>query len=181
MGRGNVCVTGQYEGLFYIDNDDITVYRRETDGDEPEFCLLRSLDYSSVTGGEWSYDEFESRWREEDVLEGFMDSFGHMFPSFSRTQGDVWIKTGAYGYYERRVIMENNLFYIALEDNEWSLAVELIQKEDPYDNHLNGLQSRHYLRYLDGMKRCLLELLPSIGIRTGAWTSGLIKREDLAG
>lgn len=181
MGRGNVCVTGQYEGLFYIDNDDITVYRRETDGDEPEFCLLRSLDYSGVTGGEWSYDEFDSRWREKDVLEGFMDSFGHMFPSFSRTQGDVRIKTGAYGYYERRVIMENNLFYIALEDNEWSLAVELIQKEDPYDNHLNGLQSRHYLRYLDGMKRCLLELLPSIGIRTGAWTSGLIKREDLAG
>ena len=28
MGRGNVCVTGSYEGLFYIDNDDLRVYRR---------------------------------------------------------------------------------------------------------------------------------------------------------
>ena len=25
MGRGNVCVTGSYEGLFYIDNDDLRV------------------------------------------------------------------------------------------------------------------------------------------------------------
>lgn len=28
MGRCNVCVTGPYEGLFYIDNDDLRVYRR---------------------------------------------------------------------------------------------------------------------------------------------------------
>ena len=29
MGRGNVCVTGSYEGLFYIDNDDLRVYRKD--------------------------------------------------------------------------------------------------------------------------------------------------------
>lgn len=28
MGKGNVGVTGAYEGLFYIDNDDFHVYRR---------------------------------------------------------------------------------------------------------------------------------------------------------
>ena len=27
MGRGNVCVFGEYEGLYYIDNDHIHVYR----------------------------------------------------------------------------------------------------------------------------------------------------------
>ena len=32
MGRGNVCVTGKYEGLYYIDNDHFHVYRR----DEPD-------------------------------------------------------------------------------------------------------------------------------------------------
>lgn len=26
MGRGNVCVTGPYEGLYYIDNDHVHVY-----------------------------------------------------------------------------------------------------------------------------------------------------------
>lgn len=133
MGRGNVCVTGRYEGLFYIDNDDINVYRRDDpDGDGPEHRLLRDLDYSELTGGGWCFDEHESRYEEEDILECFMDSFGRMFPSFSRVQGDVWIRTGAYGDYDRRVIMENSLFYIAVQDNQWSVAVELIQKEDPY-------------------------------------------------
>ena len=107
-----------------------------------------------------------------------MDSFGQMFPSFSRVQGDVWIRTGAYGDYDRRVIMENSLFYIAVQDNQWSVAVELIQKEDPYDDHLSGLQARHYQRYLEGMKKCLLERLPSIGTYGGAWTSGRITREE---
>ena len=69
--------------------------------------------------------------------------------------------------------MESGLFYIAVEDNQWSLAIELIQKEAPYDDHLSGLQGLHFRRYLDGMKTCLLERLPSIGIRTGAWTSGV--------
>lgn len=32
MGRGNVCVTGSYEGLFYIDNDDLRVYRKDGPG-----------------------------------------------------------------------------------------------------------------------------------------------------
>ena len=182
MGRGNVCVTGRYEGLFYIDNDDINVYRRDDpDGDGPEHRLLRDLDYSELTGGGWCFDEHESRYEEEDILECFMDSFGRMFPSFSRVQGDVWIRTGAYGDYDRRVIMENSLFYIAVQDNQWSVAVELIQKEDPYDDHLSGLQARHYQRYLEGMKKCLLERLPSIGTSGGAWTSGCIKREELAG
>ena len=62
MGRGNVCVTGRYEGLFYIDNDDINVYRRDDpDGDGPEHRLLRDLDYFELTGGGRCFDEHESR------------------------------------------------------------------------------------------------------------------------
>ena len=53
--------------------------------------------------------------------------------------------------------------------------MELLQKED----HLSGLQGRHYQKYLDGIKRCLLEVLPSIGTYGGAWTSGRITREEL--
>jgi hypothetical protein len=182
MGRGNVCVTGRYEGLFYIDNEHIHVYRRDDPySDEPETRLMGSLSYEELTGGDWLYDEWGTGEEEDDILECFMDSFGRMFPSFSRVQGDVWIKTGAYGDYDRRVIMDNSLFYIAVQDNQWSVAVELIQKEDPYDNRLSGLQARHYQRYLEGMKKCLLERLPSIGTYGGAWTSGCIKREELAG
>ena len=43
MGRGNVRVTGQYEGLYYIDNDDLICFRPKDGpavGDElDEFSL----------------------------------------------------------------------------------------------------------------------------------------------
>ena len=45
MGRGNVCVTGSCEGLYYIDNDDFHVYRRADDLSEwPETRLMGELE-----------------------------------------------------------------------------------------------------------------------------------------
>lgn len=177
MGRGNVSVSGEYEGLYYIDNENIHVYRRDDHlAEEPETTLLKELGSADISTGSWVYDEYRTIEEEGDIIECFSDSFGRMFPSFSRVWENRWVKNGLYGDLCRRVIMENGLFYIAVEDNEWSLAVELIQKEDPYDNHLAGLQAKHFQRYLDGMKTCLLERLPSIGIRTGPWTSGVIRR-----
>ena len=97
-------------------------------------------------------------------------------PSFQpAANSNVWLGN------ERRVILENELFYICVEDNEWSLAVELVQKDgysDCQSAWLAGLQKRRYREYLDSMKKALLARLPSIGIRTGAWTSGTITREE---
>lgn len=175
MGRGNVCVLGQCEGLYYIDNDDIHVYRRDDPNDEePETRLMRDLDYGELTGGEWYFDEVGTEVEQEDIEEFFMDAFTKMFPSFVPVKPGQWLDR------ERRVLLENGLFYICMEDNEWSMAVELIQKEEPWgEPWMENLQRRWYERYLEGMKRCLLDRLPSIGIYTGAWTSGVLKKEDL--
>ena len=73
MGRGNVCVTGSYEGLFYIDNDDLRVYRKDGPGtDDCEDRLQRDLDYADITGPDWYLDEVGSSYEEEDVLESMM-------------------------------------------------------------------------------------------------------------
>ena len=154
MGRGNVCVFGEYEGLYYIDNDHIHVYRDSEDmSDYPETRLMGALDYGELIGGRWL---------------------------FEKASGDEWIRAGLYGDRSRRVILESKLFYVCLEDNEWSLAVELIQKEEPWGlSWMENLQKRLYEKYLDGMKKALLNRLPSIGIRTGAWTSGTIKRDEV--
>ena len=164
MGRGNVCVTGKYEGLYYIDRDYTDVYRRsdEVSDDEFETRLLGELSYDELTGGDWLYD----------VLECFTEGFTRMFPSFKRVEKDKWHDRSI------RIILESELFYVGVEDNEWSVAVKLLQKEDPYDNHLEGLQKRRYQQYLDGMKKVLLERLPSIGTYSGAWTSGRITRDS---
>lgn len=174
MSLGNVCVTGKYEGLYYIDNDDFHVYRREEPDSDEEFesRLLKDLSYPELTGGEWFFCEAETEDEKDDILECFIEGFTRMFPSFRRPEpAELWLE-------DARVILESKLFHIAVEDNEWSLAVKLLQKEEPYDDHLSGLQSRHHMKYLEGMKRCLLERLPSIGTYKGAWTSGRITREE---
>lgn len=173
MGRGNVCVTGQFEGLFYIDNDDWRVYRHDDGEDEPETILGRDLAYDDITDGGWIDDDWGSQEELGDIRECFIDSFTDRFPSFKKIEDEKWLDR------TREVLLESRLFYICIEDNEWSLAVELIQKEDPYDDHLTGLQKQHYRRYLEGMKQSLLKRLPCIGTYAGAWTSGTIRREEV--
>lgn len=180
MRSGNVCVTGAYEGLYYIDNDDFHVYRRVDDmSDWPETRLMGELDYAELTGGEWAYDEEGTGNEQDDVLGCFVSDFCQMFSSFVRPVKETWLTEPGFGSRSRRVILESKLFYIAVEDNEWSLAVELLQKEEPWgDVWMENLQKRLYKKYLDGMKTALLNRLPGIGTYSGAWTSGRIKREE---
>ena len=92
MGKGNVGVAGAYEGLFYIDNEDFHVYRRNDDLDDwPETRLMRDLDYAELTGDGWLFDEEGTANEEDDVLECFKDDFCRRFPSFQRTEPDTWI------------------------------------------------------------------------------------------
>lgn len=175
MGRGNVCVFGKYEGLYYIDNDHIHVYRRDNDSDDyPETKLMGELSYDELTGGDWYYDEVGSMCELDDIEECISADFTARFRSFQRPQKECWHDR------ETRVLLESELFIIGLEDNEWSMAIKLLQKEDPYDNHLEGLQKRHHQRYLDALKEVLLDRLPSIGAYSGPWTSRTITREECA-
>ena len=99
---------------------------------------MRDLDYEELTDGTWLYDDLATELEEEDILECFTANFLQMFPSFKRVRPERWISRS------QQAILESPLFYICLEDNEWSLAVELIQKEPPWCQSYAGLQSRHY-------------------------------------
>lgn len=180
MGRGNVSVSGKYEGLFYIDNDDYTIYRMSDDySDYPELMLARDLGYDEIAGGDFIYDEEGTMCELDFILDSFCEDFMSRYPSFTKPMENKSIRSGLYGYMSRQVILESGLFYIAIEDNEWSTAIELLQKEDPYDNHLAGLQGRHFKAYFAAMADCLLDLLPGIGTYAGPWTHGRIKRGEL--
>lgn len=172
MGRGNVCVYGPYEGLFYIDNDYIHVYRKTYDfSEEPEVRLLGDLSYEELTSGTWLYDNEGTANEESYIWECFTDSFTRMFPSMQKCS--KWIDRNRYA------LLENKLFYVAVADNEWSLAVMLVQKEHwCYD--YSGLQKQHYQRYLDGIRDALFEQFETLGTYSGAWTSGTIKRPKTA-
>jgi hypothetical protein len=169
MGRGNVRTVGKYEGLYYIDNDDLLVFARIWGGSEPESKLGSNLATAEMDAFE--LDEELTRIHLEDTEQEIVSGLTARFPSF--TSCDRWVSK------TQRAILENQLFYIAFEDNEWSLAVELLQKEGEYWD-ATGLQCRHWQTYLRGIRDTLLELFEHIHIRTGAWTSGTIWRGELA-
>lgn len=168
MGCGNVCVSGKYEGLYFIDNDDLHIYR-PIDGDEDELKLLRDISFEDLCF--WEYSDIDTQWWEGNVIAELQNSMQKKFPSF--TPCNKWTNGG------QRAVLQNQLFYVALEDNEWSLAVELIQKEAPWPQSYDGLQHKHYQRYLAGIRDTLFEQFESLGIYTGPWTSKTIHRSDV--
>lgn len=166
MGRGNVCTTGQYEGLFYVDHDDLHVYCSNEDG-EFESKLLGEVEYEELRDGTYYFDQEGSMMNQEYFEETLVEAIKKRFPSFSesseRVKGDV-------------AILENELFYICITDNGWSDAVLLLQKDD---DSLVGLQKRHSQKYLVGIRDALFQQFETIGVYGGPWTSGRIRREEV--
>lgn len=106
MGRGNVYVAGPYEGLFYIDNDDLQVWRKDgSDGKEPEIRMMADISLDELVADDWYVDEIESSYKEEDVLRCFCAELRKLCPSFQpAANSNVWLGN------ERRVILENERF-----------------------------------------------------------------------
>lgn len=149
MGRGNVCVHNEYEGLYYIDWDNF------------------SKEYEDSNGNIIEDDDFQ-RSELENALEEFCFDFKEKYPSFYDSEG--WID------HSQKILLENSLFYIVVEDNESSVAIELLQKEQDYykKGNIVGLQAGLYKKYLEGMKQCLFNQFDELGIYCGPWTSGII-------
>lgn len=103
-------------------------------------------------------------WRDPD-MDAVLHGISRRFPSF--TVCDEWPERDAHA------VLENGLFYVALEDNEWSVAVKLLQKED-WRCNLEGLQAGLYRRYLEGIKALLLGMFGVVGVYGGPWTHGTI-------
>ena len=164
MGRGNICTFGDYEGLWYVDRDYLDCYisKFENENGEYEEKMLGEMQYNEFE--DFNYNYVLSEIFFEEFVREFVDLMGKKFNSFTSTGKNFG------------TIMENNLFEIQIEDNEWSYAVMLIQKENDWDDSLSGLQKRHYQNYLDGMKDILLYMFPEIGCYAGAWTHGVVKR-----
>ena len=153
MGRANTCVFGDYEGLYYIDWDNFSNEYEDEHGN-----IIQDYDFQRE---EWEISLYE-----------FISDFTQKFKSFSKC--NEWISR------DEKAILENKLFYIAITDNEWSMAIKLIQKEQGYyDNgNIENLQAKHYKTYLEGIKECLFNQFEELGTYGGAWTSGRIRRQQ---
>ena len=125
---------------------------------------LYYLDYDFWRDPDDEENEF-FQWGYEEDMDTMLRAIQQRFPSFSPC--DTWIDCDAHA------VLENGLFYVALADNEWSIAVKLLQKQDWYQN-LEGLQAGLYERYLEGLKNILLRMFGKIGTYAGPWTHGTL-------
>ncbi|MEG2624150.1 MAG: hypothetical protein RSC06_14750 [Clostridia bacterium] len=120
------------------------------------------------------YDAFENDGQWDQEYQGYMlntelkELIQKRFPSFYDSDARVSRDSSA--------MLENELFYIGLADNEWSVAVFLQSKDD--GEYSDGIVSRHFLEYTDGIKTILLDMFGTIYIRASAWTSGKITKKE---
>ena len=168
MGRGNVCVHGKYEGLYYVDNGFLEMYSKRYRYEDMDTCLRKDID--NLEDG-WEFDEEATYQNFDDFERAFVSRMLERFPSMHKPRrGREWVSRS------QRVVVENKLFYVVFEDNTWSLAVELIQKEPPFgDGSYEGLQANAYKSYLKGILHTILELTGEAGTYKGAWAHGTIK------
>ena len=65
-------MTGPYEGLYYIDNDYVSIYFRE-DGESSSKKYLGELEYGELCSGDWQFDAFETEMNWKNIKEVFAD------------------------------------------------------------------------------------------------------------
>lgn len=163
MGCGNVNVYGEYEGLWYVDKDYLDYYIAKEADEYGDYDSKMLGDMTAEDFNDYDYDNDLSYLNTIDYINMFVEKMEKRFGSFVSTEEEFG------------TIMENSLFEIKIVDNEWSYAIELIQKENEYDDYLSGLQKKHYQNYLNGMKDILLGMFPEIGCYGGnPWTHGTI-------
>lgn len=164
--------------FFWVEGEELEEMREwEKKHNALVYVIVRSYTTLGKMDAYLYVSDYEEEWQEDneclkegEVLDELMDDLTEKFPSLSRC--DEWITK------ERHAVLENKLFYIALEDNEWAMAVELIQKESDYDDRLLPLQKRHYENYLKGIKDALFNQFDTLGTYSGAWTHTIIHKEE---
>lgn len=156
----NVCPSGQCEGVYYIDRHFCDMYK----GQDGELYVLKNIEANDLP--KYSYDEDESYWQFSYLLSELVVGLKKRFSSFRSV--NKWVSR------TRRAILENDLFYLAVEDNEWSFAIELLQKDEDYSSGTIGLQTALYKKYLDGIERVLKDLNGEVSTYAGPYCSATL-------
>ena len=162
MGRGNCNVnTTAGECVFYVDNDLLQIYYNKSNPEETVF----GKELTTSTMGQYEYDQDESQKFFEEQLNTIKSQLMKKFKSLK--EADYWSGRS------KHIVLENNMYGIALEDNEWSVAFELIMKIDGNP----GLKKHNAKSFGKGLRDILIKNFGTIHIRTSAWTSAELTKD----
>lgn len=101
MGRGNICPDGKYEGVVYVDYDNVLCYTKK---DDSEQRLLKDISYEEMP--EFEFDDDASQLLLDEYRTNLVNEMMRRYQSFEEPN-QTWLPNHRNG----KVILENKLFY----------------------------------------------------------------------
>lgn len=142
------------DGLYYIPYTAVNMYKHKK--------TSQYLTQSEIPQGEianYKFDLAKSQAKYDEWLKTFKTKMRKRCPSFQDV--DVYTKR------DERIVLENKMFQIVIEDNAWGFAVELLSRPDC---RYKSLQKHSFKTFLKVLCNVLLTTMPVIYIRNGAWS-----------
>lgn len=164
MGYANVAADYK-DDLLYVPYDYLSIYTKNN-----QKIIKHGNEIASEEIEDYEYNKKLSQLEFDEFKERFCTDMQKKFKSLQPV--DRW--KGRY----QHIILENSLFEIALQDNQWSIAVELLNRDDyPYSKNF---QTSKFPAFFKGMRDILFTYFDKLYIRTGAYTSKAITKESIA-
>ena len=155
MSGSNVNVS-MNDGLYYVHYDSINLYKNKHDPNDVRPAKLIPANLRQ----DYELDLPLSQANYDTWLTNFRAAMRKRYKSYR--QIDKYQKAG------KRIILQNDMFHVIIEDNEWSFAVELISRPRyPYPQ----LQKHLFTHFFKGMREILLTMTDTLYIRSGSWTA----------
>lgn len=160
--KSNVCVNFD-EAVFFVPTDRIYTYQKKSDPtvikaacDIP-FKELNDYDFMSDVS-QAQYDMFRT---------ALAAAICKACPSFE-SPDNLYLKKG------KRVIAQNKVMQIVLEDNGWAIAVELLKKAKANE----GIYKQTFANVLLNLRNALLAQFSDVYVRDGSYGATTITQAD---
>lgn len=162
MTKGNINVSMR-DGLFYIPYNYIHVYRLKTD--KSKYLLER--DITPDEADQYVFDKKRSQSRYDLWINSIVYQLTKRFKTYSRVD--------KYPAPNKRILLENSMFQIVIEDNKWSFAVELINRPG---YKYPALQTKLFKNFFKGLREILLNNTDVIYTRNGTYSAQAFTQND---
>lgn len=168
MAKVKMNVSVNYdEALFYVNYNNIYMFKDKNNPSK----FVKGTEIPSGDEDKYEYDADMTQVMYDGIRKKITDYMTTHFNSMQAVQDEYLNKSKS-----RRVIARNTLFSVVIEDNVWSIAVELIN--NPKGNA--GLQSQMFTSFANGLRNALFEQFDELYVRTGSYTADPITKDSPA-
>lgn len=162
MRNRNINVSSS-DALYFVHYDTVELYKNKHN----PLDIRPKADIPAGKEADYKFDAETSQKKYDEYIDTFCRLMRRRLPSLKPVQNTERSR--------RKILLQNSMFSIAVEDNNWSFAVELLSRpECPY----KSLQKHHFASFVKGMQDCLFILFNEIYVRTGSWTADPITKAN---